>query len=278
MGSLSRSQALVIALVLGATAHFAAAEEVRYLTKTSDVKATKLGSKGEEYPLVDSTSIGSEKAALSIVRAKGKSTVKKHSHTTTEILIVLSGKATVTGDSRADSVSVVEGAGAWIPANRGHALNIEGSSGAPAAVLIFHAPASTLSDKPPPVLERELSSVKELPILGGKGSVRILFDKDSGGDGSASAGWIKLSKGAAVPEHVHANEVEVLWIVKGQGEMTIAGQKMTVQSGVSVAIPANTKHSFTASEDVEAVQFYAPGGPEQRFKPTEVKPAGGATK
>ncbi len=263
----------LVLLLAGGTA--AAETQPRYLTKTSDVKAAKVGTKGEEYPLVDSNSIGSDKAALTMIRAKGKVAVKKHGHTTTEILIVLSGKLTIPGDKKGETVTVKEGAGAWIPAGRQHSLNVEGSSGSPAAVLVFHAPGASLTDKAP-VITREWSAVKELTIAGGKGTVRILFDKDSGGDGSAYAGWLKLGKGAAVPEHVHSAEAEILWIVKGQGEMTIAGQKMTVSAGMSVAIPANTKHSFTAGEDVEAVQFYAPGGPEQRFKPAVSTPSTGA--
>jgi mannose-6-phosphate isomerase-like protein (cupin superfamily) len=242
------------------------AEQPRYLTKTEDVKPAKLGSKGEEYPLVDSTSIGSNKAALTMVRAKGKATVKKHGHTSTEILVVLSGKATIGGASRADTVTVGEAAGAWIPANREHSLTVEGSSGSPAAVLVFHAPGATLTDKPAAPLVREWSAVTELSIAKGKGTVKILFDKDSGGDGSAYAGYLKLSKGAAVDEHVHADEVEVLWIVAGTGDMLIDGQQVRVSAGMSVAIPAGTKHAFVATSDVEAVQFYAPGGPEERFK------------
>jgi quercetin dioxygenase-like cupin family protein len=81
-----------------------------------------------------------------------------------------------------------------------------------------------------------------------------------------AASILSLPKGATVPEHVHAKETEVLYVLAGAGTMTIAGTQVPVTSTSVIQIPPNTKHAFTASDDVRAVQVYTPSGPEQRFK------------
>jgi quercetin dioxygenase-like cupin family protein len=81
-----------------------------------------------------------------------------------------------------------------------------------------------------------------------------------------AASILALPKGATVPEHVHATESELLYVLAGAGTMTIAGTQVPVTSTSVIQIPPNTKHSFAASQDVRAVQIYTPSGPEERFK------------
>ncbi len=81
-----------------------------------------------------------------------------------------------------------------------------------------------------------------------------------------SASVLALAAGAKVPEHVHANETELLYILEGSGTMTIAGTDVAVTPTSVIQIPPNTKHAFAASANVRAVQLYTPAGPEQRFK------------
>jgi len=81
-----------------------------------------------------------------------------------------------------------------------------------------------------------------------------------------AASILTLPKGTTVAEHVHAKETEVLYVLAGAGTMTIAGTQVPVTPTSVIQIPPNTKHAFTASEDVRSVQVYTPSGPEQRFK------------
>lgn len=84
-----------------------------------------------------------------------------------------------------------------------------------------------------------------------------------------SASLLRLGADAKVPEHVHAGETEVLYILDGSGTMTVDGVAVAITPTSVVQIPANTKHAFTATSAVRALQIYTPAGPEQRFK---VKP------
>jgi quercetin dioxygenase-like cupin family protein len=81
-----------------------------------------------------------------------------------------------------------------------------------------------------------------------------------------AASILKLPAGAKVPEHVHANETEMLYVLEGAGTMTVAGTDVPVTSTSVVQIPPNTKHAFAGTDAVRALQIYTPAGPEQRFK------------
>jgi len=81
-----------------------------------------------------------------------------------------------------------------------------------------------------------------------------------------SASVLALPAGAQVPEHVHASETELLYVLEGNGTMTIAGQDLAVTPTSVIQIPPNTKHAFAAAANVRALQLYTPAGPEQRFK------------
>ncbi len=107
-----------------------------------------------------------------------------------------------------------------------------------------------------------------LPAAAAKtyGPAMIYAEPSITADKTFSAEILTLVKGATVPEHVHQNESELLYILAGSGTMTVAGVKLAVTPTSVVQVPPATKHSFTASADVRALQLYTPAGPEQRFK------------
>jgi quercetin dioxygenase-like cupin family protein len=81
-----------------------------------------------------------------------------------------------------------------------------------------------------------------------------------------AASILRLPAGGKVPEHAHAHETEMLYVLDGGGTMTVNGVALPVTPTSVVQVPMHTRHSFTATSDVRAVQIYTPGGPEQRFK------------
>jgi len=112
-------------------------------------------------------------------------------------------------------------------------------------------------------------STKEAPrhlIANGKGSATLLLNASTGAT-AASMTLLELGKGAGVPEHVHESSVEILYIEDGAAEMTVSGQKLRVEKGDAVYIPAGAKHSAQVVSEgpFRAVQVYAGPGPEQRF-------------
>jgi mannose-6-phosphate isomerase-like protein (cupin superfamily) len=89
--------------------------------------------------------------------------------------------------------------------------------------------------------------------------------KDAAKDVALSV--LALDATAAVPEHVHADETEVLYVLAGAADMVVDGVKLPVGEHTVVQIPKGTKHQATVTAALRAVQVYTPGGPEQRFKP-----------
>jgi quercetin dioxygenase-like cupin family protein len=119
--------------------------------------------------------------------------------------------------------------------------------GAPAPKLLLARDAKTYG---PATIYAELAITKDAPF---------------------SASILNLAANAVVPEHVHANETELLYLLDGRGTMTIAGQPIEITPTSVIQIPPNTKHGFTAATPVRALQVYTPAGPEQRFKQPKPK-------
>ncbi len=151
---------------------------------------------------------------------------------------------------------------------------IAGTSDVHAVVVMFpggREGAARAGALPTPELDAVLSApagAKLLPASGARtfGPATIFAEPSITGDKRFSAAILTLAKGVTVPEHVHQSESELLYILAGSGTMTVAGVKLAVTPTSVVQVPPATKHSFTASENVKALQLYTPAGPEQRFK------------
>lgn len=107
-----------------------------------------------------------------------------------------------------------------------------------------------------------------LVVMDGALEVRILLDADAAGAEHAGLAVLTGSPSFAVPEHVHDGAAEVLYFEDGRGTMHIGDRDVEVSPGVSVYVPEGTAHSFepSGSRGMRALQFYAPSGPEQRFR------------
>ena len=116
---------------------------------------------------------------------------------------------------------------------------------APSKTLPIIVPATSAKTYGPATIFVEPATVKNAPL---------------------AASVLSLPAGANVPEHVHAHETELLYVLEGSGTMTIAGQAVAVTPTSVIQIPPNTKHAFAATAAVRALQVYTPAGPEQRFK------------
>ena len=122
-----------------------------------------------------------------------------------------------------------------------------------------------------PAMVVAAGSAKSYPIAAGRGEAALLLD---GLDlGAASLQRFEAQSGAEVPEHVHDRADELLYIVSGAAEMTIAGRAISVAAGDAIHLPMGTAHALRVTEKLVAVQCYAPSGPEQRFKPKPAPPS-----
>lgn len=104
-------------------------------------------------------------------------------------------------------------------------------------------------------------------IAGGKGSATLLLHKANGAP-EAALSVLVLAPGAVVPEHVHQDSVEILYVETGTVRMVVGGQTLTAGPGDAIRIPAGVRHSAQVTsrfEPLHTVQVYVGPGPEQRF-------------
>jgi mannose-6-phosphate isomerase-like protein (cupin superfamily) len=100
--------------------------------------------------------------------------------------------------------------------------------------------------------------------------VRILLDADAAGAEHAGLAVLVGSPETRVTEHVHDGAAEVLYVEDGEGVLAIGDRRIDIHPGVSVYVAPGMPHSFVPSGEraLRMVQFYAPSGPEQRFRGT----------
>lgn len=104
-------------------------------------------------------------------------------------------------------------------------------------------------------------------IAAGRGQAALLLHAGTGSREAAISRLI-LRSGAEVPEHVHAQSAEFLYVVRGEAVVRIEGKPISLKAGDAVRIPAGQKHSGavpSSVEQAELVQIYVGPGPEQRF-------------
>jgi mannose-6-phosphate isomerase-like protein (cupin superfamily) len=107
------------------------------------------------------------------------------------------------------------------------------------------------------------NAAQKLEWAGGKMSARL----DVGTKISPELYLGRLEGTAAVAEHVHAAQWEVLVAVEAAGTFTLDGKEQRLGPRQVVFVPPNTKHSWKPDpgSKLVAVQMYSPPGPEQRF-------------
>jgi mannose-6-phosphate isomerase-like protein (cupin superfamily) len=253
----------------------------------------------ETRVVLDGLQVGADKASMMLITSTGVVDIWPHRHTSAELVYVLEGKVRVRGLSKVWT-DVEAGDAVYLPPGTPHGWMYTGTTEAPSKLLVLYAPAGperSFRDKganssttavqademkrpplniPAPIVMRK-AKTQDFIIAGGKATVKLYFDKPSTKHSGAYLGFLRGAPGLAIPEHVHENEAELLFILGGQGEMVIDGKRVPVRPGLVVHVPPGRRHSFTltSSEPLEALQFYSPSGPEQRFKQAAPPPASG---
>ena len=112
----------------------------------------------------------------------------------------------------------------------------------------------------------QVADIPRLPFAGGKLQVRILQDAGVG-SALAAISILEAETGLSVPPHMHEASAEALVVTEGDGVMVQGETRTNVRAPVSFYVPKQTQHAYEAGEGpLRAVQFYAPPGPEQRFR------------
>ena len=69
--------------------------------------------------------------------------------------------------------------------------------------------------------------------------------------------FVDIKQGSVLPEHQHPHE-QITYIMEGELEMMIGGEKMLLTPGMVHVIPGNTPHSAIALTDVKVLDAFHP--------------------
>jgi len=72
-----------------------------------------------------------------------------------------------------------------------------------------------------------------------------------------SLGYVELKKGSVVPQHHHVHE-QITYIIEGELDMEIGGEKCLLTDGMYHVIPSNVPHSAVALTDCKVIDTFCP--------------------
>jgi putative monooxygenase len=223
--------------------------------------------------------------ALALLTIGRADRLPQHRHDSAEVLYVLSGQGQVLSGEDftaavgpGDGIFVPAGVRHTLRASTGELLNLAQVFAPPGAEQAYlerrpRAGQDVVRAAAPEGLPQVVKGTERewLPILDGRGQVRILLPRDGAGL-PASLAELTCEAGAEVPLHQHDTSDELLYIVRGQGVMTAGERKgLKVGAGDAVRVPRGVPHSLTVTERMVAIQSYTPSGPEQRFRKPPAK-------
>jgi quercetin dioxygenase-like cupin family protein len=71
---------------------------------------------------------------------------------------------------------------------------------------------------------------------------------------------VRIPAGSEVPEHVHEGQVDILYPMRGKGEMSVDGAgTFSLEPGIIVRVPRGTKHKiFNVTEELLIYDVFQP--------------------
>ena len=70
-------------------------------------------------------------------------------------------------------------------------------------------------------------------------------------------GYVELKTGSSIPMHQHEHE-QITFIIEGELDMVIGGEKCLLTTGMYFIIPSNTPHSAIANSNCKVIDAFNP--------------------
>ena len=96
----------------------------------------------------------------------------------------------------------------------------------------------------------ELSSIQPKEIAPGYAARFVHTD-------NITCSFVDIKAGAALKEHAHVHE-QVMQVLQGEFELTLAGEPIRFGPGTVVVIPSNVPHSGLAITDCKVLDVFNP--------------------
>ncbi len=238
----------------------------QFSVRREDVPELPLEGAGSARPLLTDANAGARLASLTLLAVKGKLALPARAGVD-QALYVLSGVGTITVAGRRP-VALAAGDAVWLgPEARGSLASGVGLQ----AVQVF-APAGLeqlyRSKSWPPPTEGRSSLVvvraRQGKQAAGRGGLRVtrLLDQARLGHRRLTLGVLEAPGAATLPEHGHAAEAELLYVLEGTATTTAGGTSEPVAAGHALYLPPGVTHEAKLAGRLRALQLFVPGGPE----------------
>jgi quercetin dioxygenase-like cupin family protein len=104
-----------------------------------------------------------------------------------------------------------------------------------------------------------MQHLNDIPV---KNTLPGFFGKMVHGETSSLVFW-DIKKGGISPEHHHVHE-QITYILEGELEMVIGGEKILFTAGCVHVIPSHVPHSALAITDCKIIDSFAPARDDYR--------------
>jgi quercetin dioxygenase-like cupin family protein len=104
-----------------------------------------------------------------------------------------------------------------------------------------------------------MQQLSDIPV---KNTLPGFYGRMVHGDSSSLVFW-EIKQGGVSPEHHHVHE-QITYIMEGQLEMIIGGEKYLMTPGSVHVIPSNVPHSAVAITDCRIIDSFSPARDDYR--------------
>jgi quercetin dioxygenase-like cupin family protein len=96
---------------------------------------------------------------------------------------------------------------------------------------------------------KKISEVEwESHFMTDRGKIRWIYTREKD-ESPITVMQIKLDKGVTLPDHVHRDQPDLVYVLEGKATMFIDGTgEFPVEPGMVIQVPPNTKHSIRRIE------------------------------
>jgi quercetin dioxygenase-like cupin family protein len=99
------------------------------------------------------------------------------------------------------------------------------------------------------------------------GKIRWIYTREKD-DSPITVMQVRLRKGVTLPDHVHPDQPDLIYVLEGKATMFIDGVgEFPAKAGMIIQVPPNTRHAIrNIEEDILLYNVFAPAIPYKKGK------------
>lgn len=120
----------------------------------------------------------------------------------------------------------------------------------------------------PPIDQQVRRNVGGTPEITDFGSVHWVVREHDPEGAELTVGLAIFDAGKSNAEHIHPNCEEIVYVLEGEVEHTLGGQRTTLRAGDLIVVPRNVPHRLLNSGSAPVRACIVFSAPDRKFVPT----------